>query len=229
MLQDKLKYKSFDGIYQIIIIDPVESITTQAANSLLKILEEPPENVIFILIAQELAAVLPTIVSRCQPIKFQALSGDIIQQILVQQGVAEEQAKITSQLANGSAGLAIELSNDQEIGQLRELTLEIVALVNNKDSLNLLNLSDQLLQEKVPLAKLFDLLILWYRDIIVWKETGCEKLIINRDKLEMIKAEPSNGVELLEKIEQINLCRRQLHRNVNETIALESLLVQLTR
>lgn len=228
-IQDKIKYKAFDGMYQIVILTQIEKITIQAANSLLKTLEEPPENTIFILTTHQTNNILPTILSRCQVVKCTALAASLIEDILLAKGVEVEQAALISVLAKGSAALALEMADDDEIWKLRDLALEMVHLANNKENLSLLQKTEEFIMQKRSTEKLLDLLLVWFRDIIIWKETGNNKLLVNEDKIDIIREDNNSIALLLDKVEQITKCRQKIMNNVNEGLALENLLVQLTR
>ena len=95
--------------YKIYIIDAAESLRTEAQNSLLKILEEPPKNVIFILIAKTEVHLLPTILSRCAKLRFSPLKPHALKSILLKNGVPEKDSTLLSQLNLGSPGYALKL------------------------------------------------------------------------------------------------------------------------
>ncbi|MGQ3113885.1 MAG: DNA polymerase III subunit delta', partial [Brevundimonas sp.] len=77
-----LSMTAHDGAYRIAIVDPADDMNTNAANALLKNLEEPPPRTLFILIAHSLGSLLPTIRSRCQTIKFKPLEPAALLQVL---------------------------------------------------------------------------------------------------------------------------------------------------
>lgn len=112
----KLSYTTYEGSFKISIIWQPEHMNQSSANSLLKILEEPPEKTIFILISHQPEQLLATIISRTQQIPFQLLSEQEIADALIQNyKVNEEVAKQSAMLANGnySEALAI-LTNSEE-------------------------------------------------------------------------------------------------------------------
>ncbi|WP_274423938.1 DNA polymerase III subunit delta' [Chelativorans sp. YIM 93263] len=100
-----------DGGPRFVIVDPVDDMNINAANALLKNLEEPPANTTFILIAHSLGRLLPTIRSRCQVFKFQPLSAALLKELLVQLGVelptSDEKRALLMERAGGSARSAI--------------------------------------------------------------------------------------------------------------------------
>ena len=106
-LIDKIKYAPIKGRYKVYIIDEVHMMSTGAFNALLKTLEEPPENVVFILCTTEPHKVLPTIVSRCQRFDFAKLTDEEIEskliEILGKEGISysKEAVDIIVSLADG--------------------------------------------------------------------------------------------------------------------------------
>lgn len=107
----RVALRPFSGRYQVVIIDPAERITEEAANSLLKTLEEPSAHTCFLLLTPQLSRCLPTIVSRCQAIRCRRLSPEMVQTILRKAGAcAEDDAPTIAHLAGGSAARAMELA-----------------------------------------------------------------------------------------------------------------------
>ena len=89
-LKDEAKYAPFEGGYRIFILESVEYMQTAAANSFLKLLEEPPEKLVLILITQDIHDILDTIRSRCQPVFFPRLNDQHVRAILKRENVEEE-------------------------------------------------------------------------------------------------------------------------------------------
>jgi DNA polymerase-3 subunit delta' len=102
-----LSLRSHDGSYRIIIVDPAEDMNRNAANALLKNLEEPPPRVLFLLISHSPGSLLPTIRSRCQVLRFQPLKQSEIDAVLSQPGIALPQDAVARQtLLEGAQGSA---------------------------------------------------------------------------------------------------------------------------
>ncbi len=105
----KLALKSYEGGYKIMIIWMADKLNTEASNKILKILEEPPAKTIFILIAESETAILQTILSRCQVLRFNALNSVEIEQALMQRGCANQQATLLARQAQGNYNKALQL------------------------------------------------------------------------------------------------------------------------
>lgn len=106
-----LSQTSSEGGWKIIIIDPVDALNANAANALLKWLEEPPPHCLFILVSHQPGGLLPTIVSRCQVVGFSLQESSEFAALLAERGVHASDSEITllQRLSGGSAGLAATL------------------------------------------------------------------------------------------------------------------------
>jgi DNA polymerase III subunit delta' len=103
----KLGLKAYEAEYKAMIIWMAEKMNIQAANKLLKILEEPPEKTIFILVTEQFNQLLPTITSRTQLIKAKKIDdADLVKHLVEKQGLSEQNAQQVAFLANGNYGLA---------------------------------------------------------------------------------------------------------------------------
>lgn len=111
----KLALKSYEGGYKIMIIWMADRLNVEASNKLLKLLEEPPKKTLFILVAENQKSILPTILSRCQLVNFNALSPLDIQQALIQtQNCSQQQASLIARQAQGSYNKALKLLSTKD-------------------------------------------------------------------------------------------------------------------
>ncbi|NNK11249.1 MAG: DNA polymerase III subunit delta' [Flavobacteriaceae bacterium] len=107
----KLSLKSYEGGHKVMIIWMAERMNISAANKLLKLLEEPPNKTIFLLVAEDEEQILQTIRSRCQLLHFPPLPEQAIAQALVERGVPREEASHLAHESNGNFNKALELMN----------------------------------------------------------------------------------------------------------------------
>ena len=108
----RIALRPFMARRQVVLIDGADRLTDEAANALLKMLEEPPSQAMFILLAGQTSACLPTVVSRCHVIRFQRLPDRVIEQRLVTEGQSEAQARSIARLASGSLASAGEIREE---------------------------------------------------------------------------------------------------------------------
>jgi len=107
----KLSLKSYEGGYKVMLIWMAEKMNTSASNKLLKLIEEPPEKTVFILITQEEEQIIQTIRSRCQILHFPPLAEESIANALKAQGLKQQEAHQLAHEANGNYNKALDLMN----------------------------------------------------------------------------------------------------------------------
>lgn len=113
-ITSKLALKAFEGGYKVMIIWMAEKMNTESANKLLKLLEEPPQQTIFLLITEDEASILETIRSRCQILRFPPLSENAIRQGLISKGVPESDAAKLAVRAQGSFNKALRFLEESD-------------------------------------------------------------------------------------------------------------------
>jgi hypothetical protein len=111
-LKETAGFGAHEGAHRVILIPNADRMTPQAANSVLKILEEPPRGWIFILTASDPTLVLPTVLSRCQSLKLKPMDSATIRLLLSDAGILGEKQKVSALLCEGSWGRALSLAND---------------------------------------------------------------------------------------------------------------------
>lgn len=136
-IKQKLGFGAHEGAYRVVLIPNADRMTMQAANSVLKLLEEPPRGWIFFLTASDPTLVLPTILSRCQQLRLKPFQPEVLEELLAQAGVSPERAKICAELAQGSWTKALGLANEEMwehrqalFGFLKEPASQLSALVD---------------------------------------------------------------------------------------------------
>ena len=108
----KLALKSYEGGYKVMIIWMAEKLNISASNKLLKLIEEPPEKTVFILIAEDEEQIIQTIRSRCQILHFPPLAEETIANALVEKGLARPEALKLAHEADGNFNKALDLMNN---------------------------------------------------------------------------------------------------------------------
>ncbi|HKM02922.1 MAG TPA: DNA polymerase III subunit gamma/tau [Bacilli bacterium] len=206
-LIEKINYSPIKGQYKIYIIDEVHMMTSSAFNALLKTLEEPPPNVIFILATTEPHKVIPTILSRCQRYNFAKVADKDIKERLIEifkneKVVYEDQAlDILIKLADG--GVRDALSMLEQVlaysnNSLKERdVLEIFALTNTEEKTKLLKAlatndikgildkTTDFINNGVDIKRLTTDLLLTLKDLLVYIKTSDKKLLLllNEDEV----------------------------------------------
>ena len=216
--------------YRVIVIDQAENMTEEAANSFLKLLEEPPDRNIFILNVKEPMDLLPTIVSRCQNIKFYPIPSDKIAEWLVKnKSLDKDTAIFLAKISGGSIGRALELLESDYLKKREEWISLLVKLPLFSMNRLISVLENQLLEQKEDIMDILATWESWLRDILVIKETDEKDMLINRD-LSYI-AEKIKGrykmEDLLYAISFIHEAEQALQKNRNIGLVLRNTLMSL--
>ncbi|KUK53136.1 MAG: DNA polymerase III, gamma/tau subunit [Desulfotomaculum sp. 46_296] len=231
-IQRRMTLAPFQGGRQICLIDRAESMTDEAANCFLKILEEPPAGVVFLLICVQPYALPATVLSRCQQVLFQLLPISQVALILAgSPGVKQEEADLTALLSGGSVGQAIDLLSGGALAERRKQLAQTINAIDSAGPGEACRLAGSLSGSREETLAWIQGLMLWYRDLLVWKESENEKLIINRDFLQAIKEQASyREVSLLiDRLRKIEEARNRLSRNANPRLVLDVLFLNLCR
>jgi DNA polymerase-3 subunit delta' len=231
-LQRRGAYRAMEGNYKVYIITEAEKMTPEAANSLLKTLEEPPGIMVLILLTSVYSALLPTIRSRCQSLKFSLVSQIVLRDELMKRfGLPESKAKWVALRSQGKIGRALKLAKEDEgKGREREgeqsLIRSLVPTLNAGSLLHVFRKAESLSNAQDSL----DLLLSWYRDLLLVKQ-GCshDLLIHSVEKGDLEKIARSCSDVQIEKFIRTTLRTQNLiQRNVNPTLALEVMMLHLS-
>jgi DNA polymerase-3 subunit delta' len=234
-LKKNLSYSSNSEGRRFVIISKAEELTQESANAFLKTLEEPQDNITIILVTSRKDNILPTILSRCQKIKFDNLSFDHTAQALIEyNGIDEITAKLIAGLAEGSYTKALEFV-DEEIITKRNFVVDILRISFKKKvyRIELLEKIDELAKakDKKEVENFLLLLLVWLRDVEVYKSTKKERLIINQDQKEtIIKFTASYGMKDIRKaIKECENGINMIRRNVQINLSLITLFLKFRK
>ncbi len=225
-------YRPHEGEKKIIIIEEAHLMSLPAANSLLKILEEPPFYLVFILISSDLALIPYTVVSRCQPVPFnQVPPGEIYRFLEEEMGsIPREQLQRAATLADGSIGQALNILSSSEWQERRERYFQLSRDITVNSDKDIFSCVEELMElvEEGKIMEFFDYFHSFLRDRLVYQSTGEESLVINIDFLQEIKDIKHNSYnELLKMIREVERFKKNAGLPLNKRLALEALLVKL--
>ncbi len=165
LLGTQAALRAYEGRSKVWILDPADQMQEAAANALLKTLEEPAGSALFVLLCTAVSALLPTIRSRCQEVRFDPLSDTALAAILGQHGRSAEEAGRLAALAGGSAGRALEIDLAQETADRAQLIAEVAAALNSLPAL--LEVAERLGKARALAASALDALESITRDAAV--------------------------------------------------------------
>ncbi len=162
-IQSTAGFGALEGQFKIILIPSADRMTSQAANSVLKLLEETPPHWIFILTATDTSLLLPTLVSRCQTLRLKPFSISEIEQILLQTELPLEKTKICALLSQGSTSRAFQFAQE-EFWEKRKLFFEFL----KEPSRAVLNLMEWAIADPSHFEVLIDSLEQLTADLLRW-------------------------------------------------------------
>ena len=217
--------------YKVIIINDADSMTVQAQNALLKSLEEPPPYVVFILTVQSGAAVTQTIRSRCQRVLFDKLDSEKIVKILESRyGSRKPGWDFIIAYADGVIGTALELIGEPRFIELREQVLEAADTVLSSKDTDLFKIYEIFEGNNDRIEFILRVMLLFFRDIIIYNQTSDLSILINSDKKDMIiKNANKNLTGLLKGINAIWSAKRSLDYNANFQLSIEVMLMKINQ
>jgi DNA polymerase-3 subunit delta' len=177
-----------EGKYKVNILIDAEKMREEAANAFLKLLEEPPPQTVFLLTTSRPEQLLPTILSRCQRLRFDPLLPETIEQALAdREAMAPEAASTLARMADGSYSRALELSENEALLTSRELVLDYfrAAYTQRVESL------DRCVQElqkqgRERVKSVLRLMLRWIRDLLLYRTMGADAPLVNVDQQEAV-------------------------------------------
>jgi len=227
-----LTMKPFEARLRVVVISQAQAMNPEAANALLKVLEEPPGSTILILTAEQTSDLLPTIVSRCQQIRFNPISRKSIASYLTQnQKMPAEQASIIAGMACGSLSRARSMSKtgwiDHRNWLLSASGLDNPGALPARPINVLLAFAESLSKQKDTLPDALEIIKSWLRDLVVCKYN--DRKIINTDMTATLQkiSEKLSPESLLLKIKAIQKAQRTIESNANPRLSMELLMLQL--
>ncbi len=236
-LCNTLALKPYEARLRVVIISGAQAMNPEASNALLKMLEEPPDRTVLILTALETSGLLPTIVSRCQHIRFNPISLQTLAAMLVEkQGLAPEEAIIMGFMAQGSYAKALSLvGSTNRINWLnrrnwliKSIGLDNPQFMSSRPIGLLMAFAARLSQNKDALFDSLEIVKSYLRDLVVYKYYP-EK-VVNRDLTDTIQnaSKKISVKSLLSKIKDIQSAQKDIKANANIRLTLEVLILRLT-
>lgn len=172
---------------RLVIVDDAHRFAPEAANAMLKTLEEPPEGAVIILVSSMPRFLLPTIISRCQLLCFRPLAVEVIEEFLrAQKGLTAEEAGTAARLSDGAVTRALKYSSSAALEKRIEI-LEGLRKISRLGERELLNFAEAL-SKNAELAEILEFMKIWCRDVAVSRE-GMERFMVNSDLKDYMKAE----------------------------------------
>lgn len=220
-LQQSIAFKPYEARWRVVIIEGAERLTKEAANALLKTIEEPPPQTIIILLASAAEGLPPTVVSRCQKIKFSPLSADEVRRVL-RGRLAEEEIELVAPLCGGSPGKGMQM----DLEGVRRAK-GVLSRTSGTSIVGRLSLAREIAQSDASGMTFLEVLGFWIRDLVIYRETGDGARLLNRDLLEIIRqgATQHETEELVGEFWRLLQIRQGIESYGNLQLALEAALL----
>ncbi|MHA6252927.1 DNA polymerase III subunit delta' [Oceanobacillus sp. CAU 1775] len=232
-LQKEFSYSGMESNQKVYIIKDADTMTVNASNSLLKFLEEPSKQTTAILLTESSGSIIPTIRSRCQVIDFKPLHPKQFESLLITEGMKEADAKLMAALTNSMVD-AFELVEDEWFAEARTRVLQLVEmLTNNSENVYLFIHSHWVthFKERKEHDQGLDLLLLALRDILYHHIGNETEMIFFKENDEVVERATITYSEarMSEVLNLILQAKRKIKQNVQPTLVMEQLILQIQR
>ena len=227
-LRREAAFRPFEGRRRVFIVDPADRMNREAANALLKTLEEPPPSICIVLVSASPDALPATIRSRCHKVRFAPLDPRALTDVLTQRGRAPDEAARLARLAGGSVGGALGIDLERH-DRLRSRTLEVLEAAGSPPGLlKALGLAAQAGTDAEAFEELVRLLVSLFRDLALLHEGVEAQLLVHLDLAERLRSLALRyGAAAPRTIDRLEEAVRRTRGNVNPRLAAEAVLVPL--
>ena len=229
-INQDIAVKPYSSPYKIYIVDEAEKMNVQAQNALLKTIEEPPAYGVILLLTTNADAFLPTILSRCIRLDLKPVANDKIKDFLMKKcEVVDYQADICVDFSQGIVGKAIRLASCAQFNEIKGAALQLVKRVKDIDLSEMIGAVKQVSEYKLDINDFFDIMMIWYRDVLLYKATADVNGLIFKDEVYEIKKQANtssyHGIQLI--LEGLEKAKMRLDANVSFELVIELLLLTI--
>lgn len=229
-INNTVQIKPYQSPYKIYIMDQADLMTVQAQNALLKTIEEPPEYAIFMLLTENADILLPTINSRCVMLKLRNVKDSLIQKYLMESlDIPEFKAQMCAAFAQGNLGRAIMLASSEHFNEIRDEAIQLMKYIHEMELHEVIRAVTNIQSYKVEITDYLDIIMIWYRDVLIYKATKEVDKLVFRDQASAIKEQVKHctyeGIENI--LEALDKAKTRLKANVNFDLVMELLFLTI--
>lgn len=229
-INNDIGVKPYASPYKIYIIDEAEKMNQQAQNALLKTIEEPPAYAVILLLTTNADSFLPTILSRCITLNLKVVPDDTIRSFLMEEyHIPDYKADICTAFAQGNVGKAIQLAGSDDFNEIKNSAIQLLKRIKELELYEMMEAIKQIGEYKLEINDYFDIMMIWYRDVLLYKATSDANSLIFKDEVYDIKKQASKssyeGIETI--IKALDKAKRRLNANVNFDLVMELLLLTI--
>ena len=229
-VNNDIDIKPYSRRYKVYIIDEAQKMNQQAQNALLKTIEEPPAYAVILLLTTNADSFLPTILSRCITLNLKAVKADVIRSYLMQKyQIPDYQADICAAFSQGNVGKAVKLAASSDFAELKASVLQLMKRLSDIDLYEMTAAVKQIAEYKLTVNDYFDLMMIWFRDVLYFKATGDVNGLIFKDEVYDIKKQAEKrsyqGIETI--LKALETAKVRISANVNFDLVIELLLLTI--
>lgn len=222
--------KPYQGPYKVYIIDHAEIMTPQAQNALLKTIEEPPEYAVFMLLTENAEVLLPTINSRCVMLKLRNIKDTLIKKYLMENlEIPDYKADVCTAFAQGNMGRAIMLAHSEHFNEIREEAVQLLKYIHEMELSEVIAAVNNITAYKLEITDYLDIIMIWYRDVLLYKATKDIDKVVFKDQVKYIKEQAKTssyeGIETI--LESLERAKARIKANVNFELVMELLFLTI--
>lgn len=222
--------KPYSSRYKVYIIDDAQKMTVQAQNAILKTIEEPPAYGIIILLTTNADSLLPTILSRCVTLNLKPLSNKEIEDYLMtKEKIPDYRARFAASFAQGRLGRAISIATSETFNELKDNVLHLLKYIDEMELTEIIDALKQAAVQKTNIEDYIDFMMMWYRDVLIYKSTNDANLVIFKEELKYIRKDATDrSYDGLNRIlKAMDVAKVRLAANVNFDLAMELMLLTI--
>lgn len=229
-VNNDVQIKPYQGPYKIYIIAEADLMTVQAQNAILKTIEEPPEYAIFFLLTENGDKLLPTITSRCVMLKLRNIKDALIKKYLMEtMEIPDYKADVCTAFAQGNIGRAKMLASSEHFNEIYSDAVQLLTYMDEMEHSEIVKAIKRINAYKLEINDYLDIIMIWFRDVLMYKATLDVDKVVFKDQLNAIKerTEKSSyeGIETI--LESLEKAKARLNANVNFDLVMELLLLTI--
>jgi DNA polymerase-3 subunit delta' len=229
-INNDVAIKPYSSPYKIYIVNEAEKMTQQAQNAILKTLEEPPEYAVILLLTTNVNALLPTIRSRCVVLNMKPVADAKVRKFLMEElQVPDYKADVCVAFARGNVGKAKALASSEDFENIKNEALSLLKYIQDMELHEMVAAIKKIGEYKLEINDYFDIMAIWYRDVLLFKATKDANHLVFREELGALRkcAQRSSyeGIETV--IRALDTAKRRLEANVNFDLVMELLFLTI--
>lgn len=229
-LQKAFSYKSMETSSKVYIVQGADKMTVEAANSLLKFLEEPSTPVVAILLAESKSKLLPTVISRCQVIAFHRRPTAVVEAQLQELGMAGTRARFLAFMKQ-SVGAAKEFVASERFAEILSLMVQLSEEITTRRGNPLYTIQEKIIKagwQNSEIEDFLDCLAWWYRDLL-HVSLGMTSTIAADGQLDRYRSQAAQyrSEQLVTMMEIVMMTKKRLQGNANVQLTLEHMVLRL--